>query len=175
MALGLLLNGDRSLGIKRSGETGFAFELDLILSERHERRAEITNFPIEDGSPIADHVILQPERIELTGFITNTPVLILGGLSFEDRAQNALDVLNELHVGRSLVTVVSELQVYEDMVFSELIYPRDARTGEALEFRGTLQKINKVSSELVLIPNVTSNDQASPEQDVGTQSTTLEV
>jgi hypothetical protein len=174
MALSLLLGGSREYGFKKSGLTDFAFELDLILSERHTMRSEVTRFPIEEGAEIADHVIKQPKRIQLTGLVSNTPVQILGGLSFEDRVQNAIDVLEQLREDKEIVTVVSGLKVYSDMIFTELIYPRDNITGQALEFRAILDEITKVELTTVLIPSATNSGQASPEQNVGSQSTTPE-
>lgn len=170
MALSLLVGGGRTpLGFKKSGEAAFSLELDLVTSERHERRAEITQFPIEDGSTISDHIILRPKTIKLEGLVSNTPIQILGGLSFEDRVQNAFDVLEQLYENKEILTVVSGLDVYEDMAFSELIYPRDFTTGQALEVKATLEKISKVQMQTVIIPSQTNSQQAMPEQDVGLQ------
>lgn len=170
--LSFLLSGNRETGFKREGNDDFAIQFDAIIDENHERDSQITSFPIEDGAEASDHIIINPERISITGFITNTPAIILGAGASSDNVQNAVDVLEDLWQSKELMTVVSDLKVYSDMAIESLSFPRDQRTGQALEFRVSLKKINKVSTELVLMPNDSNSDLASPEQDAGQQTPT---
>lgn len=177
--LSLLLGGQRYSGIKRQGETDFAFSLDAVLSESHRFRSRVTTFPVESGSVISDHVINEPEEITLTGHVTNTPIQLLGGALSgavnDDRVQTAFDVLTALHEDSALVTVVSGLKVYEDMLITSLYFPRDRRTGQAIEFTVTMQKIVTAVFESTLMPDEPNSAQASPEQNVGAQPTVEEV
>lgn len=57
---------------------GLPFELvmgfDAVLSEAHELNGETTKHPVEKGSNITDHFILDPEVLTLEVQITNTPL-----------------------------------------------------------------------------------------------------
>lgn len=47
---------------------------DATLNESHSFRNEITEWPVEDGSNITDHIRRLPDEVEVKGFITNSPV-----------------------------------------------------------------------------------------------------
>ncbi len=55
--------------------------LDATISDSHSFRNTITDFPVESGGNISDHVIQAPEEVTIEGFVTNTPVKILGVFS----------------------------------------------------------------------------------------------
>lgn len=48
--------------------------LDASMREVHSQEAPATEFPIESGFVIADNFIIKPFRLEMEGFITDTPV-----------------------------------------------------------------------------------------------------
>lgn len=48
--------------------------LDVTINERHLYQNEVTSFPVEDGGRINDHVCRQPERLTMTGLVSNTPL-----------------------------------------------------------------------------------------------------
>ena len=58
---------------KSTGKLG-NLVLDATISERQSFRNEVTSFPIENGSSIADHIIHSPEEFEIEGVVTNTPI-----------------------------------------------------------------------------------------------------
>ncbi len=48
---------------------------DVILAEFHENVAEISDHAVEVGSNIADHVRPLPDRLSLTGYTSNQPIV----------------------------------------------------------------------------------------------------
>jgi hypothetical protein len=48
-------------------------EFDAIVSESPEHDATITEYPVELGANLADHVIVQPMRVTLLGVVSNHP------------------------------------------------------------------------------------------------------
>ena len=54
--------------------------LDATLSENHDYTNKVTSFPVETGADITDHIVQEPERLTIEGFVTNTPVSLLGNL-----------------------------------------------------------------------------------------------
>ena len=155
-------------------------ELDASLSERHEFENVITNFPIETGGEVSDHIYMKPDKVMIQGFVTNSPPLIFDlTLGRADRVGDALETLLSIRDNRELVTVVTGLIIYDNMVMKRLIIPRSSRTGEALRFSAEFVKITKVASETAEIPedNLPEDDeqvqdQAASPVDTGTQPTT---
>lgn len=52
----------------------FVIEFDATVSEQHTQTAQVTEHPVETGVNIADHVRPQLGKIQLEGFVTNTPI-----------------------------------------------------------------------------------------------------
>jgi len=48
--------------------------IDCSVRESHGMTAQCTQFPVEDGPNISDHVRTQPETLHIEGIVTNTPI-----------------------------------------------------------------------------------------------------
>ena len=64
-----------------NGNTIVTFEASL--HEDHSRESTPTEFPVEDGNVISDHIILRPLTLSMTALITDTPITGLGALLTE--------------------------------------------------------------------------------------------
>ena len=53
---------------------GCVIQLDACVNEQHGREAQVTTNPIEDGSVISDHIIVNPVNLAITGVISDTPL-----------------------------------------------------------------------------------------------------
>ena len=125
--------------------------LDATLTEDHEYNSRVTNYPVEDGRIISDHIINEPETVQITGVVTDTPLAILSSFN---RSINAFNRLIQIHTNRERVTVVTGIKVYTNMVMTSLQVPRNVQTGQSLTFVIQLQKIYLDSSiRLYLDPN----------------------
>jgi hypothetical protein len=65
----------------KNGNTVIEFEASL--QENHSRTSTPTEFPIENGNIINDHVILKPFELTMTAIITDNPINSLTGLVTE--------------------------------------------------------------------------------------------
>jgi len=150
-----------------------SIRLDATVREVHERVNTVTNHPVEDGSFVTDHVYEEPLRLLMEGEITNAPLngALLPGVT--DRRIEAYDQLKQLYELRDVVSVVTGLEVYSDLVMTNLITPRDPRTGQRLVFTAEFQRVRKVSSRIVgIAPEKAApaqRDQVQSEQDIGRQ------
>ena len=150
-------------------------ELDATLRENEEYVNTVTEFPVEAGFAINDHIIHQPEKVTIEGFITNTPVpnsvtaaplLTIGA---GNRVTGAMEKLLELAGYDSsgvngagvkesikppkIIDIEMGLRVYHDMVIERLTIPRDNKTGETLSFTIEAKRIVIVQTEFALISN----------------------
>lgn len=143
--------------------------VDAVLAERHRFENLITSHPIEDGSPVTDHIVNLPVELQMDGRITDTPLSLLEsavsgatgligtelgvdptalaagtsllGASLPGRAKLAYQELVALYVSRETFTVISGINVYENMVFQTLEFPRSPQDGRSLRFRAVLKEL----------------------------------
>jgi hypothetical protein len=158
--------------------------LDATIRETEEYTNEVTEFPVESGFSISDHVIRKPERVTIEGFITNTPIpnsivsapLLIFGQG--NRVKYALEKLltfagfdpsgvNSKHergtaAAPQLIDVETGLRVYNDMIIESLSVPRDNGTGETLRFTVSLKKCIIVKTEFVKIQNTSELNGKAP-------------
>jgi len=178
-------------------------ELDATLSERHNFRNDVTNYPVEEGFDISDHIRQEPEEINISGFITNTPINLdrAGEVLYrEDYSNNIQLAFNELLSisGRrvvdaeqgttiqtkdaELVDVVTILQVYTSMVVTDLQFPVRRDGGNSQRFRITLKKLNRVRSDITVVQNISdlggkaanAKEQGAKKEKVGKKDTKKE-
>lgn len=141
-------------------------ELDCAISESHQAGQDVTDHPVEEGSPITDHARKRPDVVTIEGLVTDTPVGLtqrqraaqsLGLVDSEEApgyAQAAYDQLRELLAGK-IFTVVTSLRTYDDMVLTDLTVPRDRSIGHALRFSATLKQIKLVKNKITAIATST--------------------
>ena len=157
-----------------SVDTLATFEMDVTISEDHQRSAVVTENPVEDGSVVSDQVILDPERVIVEGFVTSAPARILplgaigeGGIQ---RVINAFDLLDDLWRARNPLMLTTGYRVYRDMVINRVSMPRGREIG--LRFSVELQNVNRVAGEVGTV-NVSQAvaDAAARTLDAGRQAT----
>ncbi len=194
-----------------------SLELDATIRESHEYDSEVSMYPVEDGSTLNDNIKKLPEVLHMTGFVTNSPISSIqeragrivekvGGLlkakdvsrdttEPSNNVEYTLDTLlkicgrqiNGIDTEAVLVDIVTGLRVYKSMAMQSLRIPRDASTGEAIQFDAVFIHIKKVKSETALIPNAKATDkdaaqstiakskQNTPEADTTTTTKAAEV
>lgn len=125
------------------------FAIDASLSEDHTFDNEITEYPIEDGSVITDHVRRKPTQVVIEGLVSDTPLETIAALR-EAGTKPSADALQEL-LGISddgePVTIETSLQTYTQMMLLSLVIPRDSMTVNSLRFRATFKEILLVTNE----------------------------
>ncbi len=159
---------------------------DVTLSERPSFTSQLTTNPIEAGSLINDHVIDNPDTLFLEGIISDSKVKILSGVQdiiergfgSTARSKNAFDFIKQLKENHTVVTVVSGLTCYNNMVITSFTPLRNPTTGKALRFSMQLQKLIVAISHIfelrpsdLLNVHESSSDQIQSTTDSGKQPT----
>jgi len=138
-------------------------QFDASLSESHVSTISATSHAIEEGSEITDHIFKNPEQIEITGVVTNTPIVYLADFFADSPLTNANeisktrvdDAYNELlRVQKSgeLVEVVTSLRNYSNMMLESVTVDRDVTLGNILRTSVTLREILKANSISIELP-----------------------
>lgn len=136
--------------------------LDARVGSSYRFSSEITQYPVESGATITDHVHLRPDEITIEGMVTDTPVNELPtvlGLRGDNQAapagartQGAFDALWTVWRNRLPLTVVTEYLVLDDMIIESLEIPKSPDRGEAIWFTLTLKKITTVETLTAALP-----------------------
>lgn len=116
--------------------------VDVTLNDDVSYKCGISQYAVEDGSFISDHITEQPYDLSLRGLITDYPLNSaesspVGG----NRVKNAYEELLALKKNKTPFNVVTGLDVYTNVFFTTFDIHRDADTGRALSFEAKFQKI----------------------------------
>lgn len=135
--------------------------VDAFLEEKHISKNTVSDLPVEAGYNISDNIYEEPDEIQITGFISCTKpssgdMSLVSALNskealhkeMKDKIIQANQELKKLKKDKKPITIVTGLDVYEDMVITSYEVPRDAEKGADLHFDMVVRKIRIVSSEM---------------------------
>jgi hypothetical protein len=85
--------------------------------------------------------------------------------------QKAFEYLQELRRNKIPFTVVTRLKRYEDMILTRISVPQNTDDGNSLRFTATMEQIEIVQTQTVIIPEQTvTNQSAATKQALGKQT-----
>lgn len=139
-------------------------ELDMILDEDHSKSAQVTENPLQDGRAISDGIFLELQEGSLTGLVTNHSVKIAEerakqldlqdsetlmaeaeNYQLENRAKQAWVDLKAVMDAKQPVTIVTSLEVYDNVAITNISTERNGDSGDALEIKVSFRQILTVS------------------------------
>lgn len=159
--LGILYGGYSPSTFVSGGE--ITIEFDALLDEKTEFKSDVTQYEVEEGSPVSDHIRNLSDEISFTGVISNAWLYAetsggdgqsggADGSEAEERLQPVFDKLRKLHEDRQTVGVYTRFAIYNDMALRSCVIPRNAGDGGVLNFTLEFVKIRKVDTQSVEIP-----------------------
>lgn len=151
--------------------------IDLAQKQEIKYSNKITEFPIEEGAYISDHVIVRPLKLTLQGSIVDNTFDIVGNVQqitniFTGNIANnllnvvkgvsvkqatAYQILQTLNFNKQRVTVVFKLDVFDNMIIEDLTFTNDGNTTNRLSFDITLIQVKQANVETTSIPRSISN------------------
>lgn len=171
MKVGAGFAGGKAIGLlfQRSRVEIAGIEIDATLREVHRTTVRVTDHPVESGASVSDHMIVEPDELELEGVVSNTPpIMFASSKSFPKRAETFYEVMKDAAQAGEVVTVVTTLRTYDDMVITSIEVPRDAETGDAVQFRMTLRRVVFAYGAEVEAPTM---ERAKPVKNLGRKPT----
>lgn len=148
-----------------------SIEIDATLTEKHSEAVELTKHPVSRGADPADHARVQPQKVAIDGLLSNTSTspqeqIKRGGPSAPGDAGAGLALMNQLRDllrERRVVTISTSTAFYQDMMMTSLELPVDAKTGDAVRFSATFERVVFVSTEAVRLSKAARpRDQTKP-------------
>jgi len=124
------------------------FAIDVATDERLTYESEVTEFPVEKGAPVSDHIIAKRPVLELDCVVSDTPT----GAVAEDPSRKGLDpstnpssdafeFFRRLHGDRRAVVVECSFGKFDDMVMTSFPPVRNKESLKALKFTVTFKQI----------------------------------
>ena len=130
-------------------------QMDGVVSESHSNAIQLTQNPVETGVTITDHAVISPRELVIVGVITDTPfgnidlgaVSSIGGLfgastsNAQTRTQQGYAQMVYLMNERDIVTIQTELALYENFVITNIATTQDVNSSQSALMHITLTEV----------------------------------
>lgn len=139
---------------------------DGFITVTHNKQLEITQNPVETGASIVDHAYVKPATVTMKIIVSDAHASLVEG-QFSDswsRAVAAWNVLKQLQEDRVPVSVLTKLDLYENMLIQNLQATDEANTYTTLSADVTLQEIPIARVRTV---KISSADQTTIDTEMG--------
>ena len=147
-------------------------KVDVVLERETVFDSEVTEYPVEGGFPVHDHVTRKPMKLSLLVVCTPTPVV---GSPSQSRMNEVVNTIQNMYKAAEPVTVTLPDAIYRDMVMVHAPLPRNVKDGYCYRMQIDLVQIRKAKAKSEEIPEGnTSSDAGSmsgtSEKDTGAAS-----
>ena len=145
MGLGTLL-----LGANKKTYLGI-MKINLVLNEDTDISSNSTELPVEAGYNITDHIIINPERINLSFYVSDYSLFSSAGIL--SSASSAYQLLKLQHDLAIPLSYINDLDIFPLCHLEKIHIARQAETGRGLQFDVQLKKIKIVLPLAILFPD----------------------
>lgn len=152
-----IAHGLKDLVFERQKTTVGDLVIDASLKEDIIITSNVTEHPVENGTAISDHIFKQPIKLQIEGYITDSPNIVLGVINLplvknsaqslidnfknllpfntgDTPSQQAYSVIMQMWKERALITIVTQLEVFDNMVIENVNFTKDAQSVHRLVF-----------------------------------------
>lgn len=137
-------------------------EFDALINESRSLTADTPEYPIETGFVISDSIILKPQVLNMTLYLTDTPVTWRGRFgNTSGRVRDVIKRLEEIYFSREMVTVVTTEKTYKNMAITGITISKSSETGYAREIPISFKGIRVTQSATTTIPAIYGKSGAS--------------
>ena len=129
-------------------------EFDALIDESRTLEATVPEYSVESGFSVSDAIILSPEKLDMTLFVTNTPVTWYnrhGGS--QNRVDSVVKQLEELYYAGEPVTIVTSDATYSNMAIESITFSKSTEVGYAREIPISFKKIRVTTAKTTTIPD----------------------
>lgn len=132
------------------------FLFDFVFSTEHKMNLKPTEHPVQSGSSITDHSIMQPDEVILEIGMSDT---VIG--SETNHSVNGYKMLRAIMQKREPLTLTTRLNTYRDMLITSISAPDDVHTMFALKASIYLQQIKIATVATVSVQQTVSASKSS--------------
>lgn len=140
-------------------------EFDALIDQTHTLESSIPQYPVEDGFNVSDAIILSPEKVAMTLYVTNTPVTWYdrhGGNQY--RVDEVCKQMQEIYFSRTPVTVTTTDATWDLMGIESLEISKSLEEGYSRQITVSLVKIRITKLKTTTIPPEYARSNATKEK-----------
>lgn len=128
-------------------------EFDALISEDRTLDASVPEYSVEDGFVVSDAIILGTGKLNMTLYVTNTPVTWYNrhGAS-QTRVREVVAKLEEKYYAAKPVTVFTSERTYRNMAIESLSISKSLEAGYSREIPISFKQIRVTSAQKTTIP-----------------------
>lgn len=131
-------------------------EFDALITSTESLASDIPQYPVEDGYEVSDTMILKPLALEMTVFVSNTPVTHLqrfgGAENCKTRIDDVVAQLKKMRADKKLVTITTNDATYKNMGLENMSISKSLEVGYARQIPLSFKEVIVTSTETVAIP-----------------------
>lgn len=127
-------------------------EFDVLINQTLILEADIPEYPTEKGYSVEDTIILKPLLIDITVFLTDTPVSWSRRFGKNrNRVRAVTEELKRIYFNKVPVTFRTSDGIWRNMGITSISIPKTAETGYACEIPIKLKQIRITEAKTVAI------------------------
>lgn len=131
----------------------WGIEFDAMIEEQRNYSSSIPSYPVEDGFTVSDTIINEPLTLQLTLYVSNTPVTFLHRhKSSKDRVVKICEQIEKKWSSKQLTKIVTSDAIYKDMGITSISIKKSVEIGYAREIAIAAKKVYKTSRKVSKIP-----------------------
>lgn len=127
-------------------------EFDALISETRTYEATVPEYAVETGFVVSDDIILGSEKLDMTLYLTDTPVTWRQHAG-QGRVESVIQQLEELYYKKEPVTIVTSEKTFTEMAITSISISKSLEVGYAREIPISFQKIRVTSAKTASIPD----------------------
>lgn len=137
------------------------FEADVMLSREITFDSEVTEYPVEDGFPVADHVTRKPMKLSMEVICTPTPVSFFDTLGVnQNRLTEVTDAVVDIYNRGEPINIITSEALYNDMVMTHAPLPRKVEDGLCLRMQLDFVHVRRVKPKTEDVPEGSTGSEA---------------
>jgi len=139
--------------------------IDGTIQELSTKRMKVTEYPVESGEYVTDHVIKEPATYQIEGLITDTPLgwdgvvesvtgvvdgitgLFGGSGKAPTRSKQIYNALVDLMNARQVIEIDTGSERYENLIFESISTTSNKDNSGGVEFTATFKEVLFVSTK----------------------------
>lgn len=129
-------------------------EFDALMDETQAFSASVPEYPVEDGFAVSDSIILGSETLQMTLYVTNTPVTwARRHPPSMSRVKDVEEKLKQIYFNAEPVTIITNDAIYKSMAIESISFSKSLEQGYAREIPISFKKIRVTKSKTTTIPS----------------------
>lgn len=163
-------------------------QVDVVVSKETTFDSEVTQYPVEDGFPVADHVTRNPMGLTMEVVCTPTPVTFFADLGAnQNRLNEVTNAIMKIYNEGDPITVKTADAIYKDMVMTHAPLPRTVDDGLCYKMQLDFVHVRRVKPKTEDVPEGQTSSEAegkagesekdggtADQNDIGTGMTTVD-